>query len=98
MIYLLAAQALIMHDSAENAPSEVVGGMFWRIGGESLGDLSADDAEIIDAGREHLSRYLALARSGDFATHANKLEGGRCARYCDFHQFCRVNSISRRKG
>lgn len=98
MIYLLAAQSLIMHDDAEATPSEVAGGLFWRIGGGSLGELSAEDSETIDEGKEHLSRYLALARSGDFATHANRLEGGKCARYCDFHQFCRVNSISRRKG
>ena len=97
MIYLLAAQALIMHDSAPDAPQRVAGGVFWQIGGAALGELSAEDSEIIEAGRGHLSRYLALARAGDFATHANKLDGGKCASYCDFHQFCRVNSISRRK-
>lgn len=97
MIYLLAAQALIMHDDAEVSPDEVAGGLFWRIGGGSLGELNTDDSETIEVGKEHLSRYLTLARSGDFATHANRLDGGKCARYCDFHQFCRVNSISRRK-
>ena len=52
---------------------------------------------MIEAGKEHLRRYLALARSGDFAAHANRLDEGKCARYCDFHQFCRVGSIHQRK-
>ncbi|MFN8449419.1 MAG: PD-(D/E)XK nuclease family protein [Anaerolineae bacterium] len=97
MIYLLAAQALIDAETSPDHPREVAGGIFWRIGGESLGDLAGDDADIIAAGRDHLRRYLALARSGDFAAHANRLDAGKCARYCDFHQFCRIGSTHQRK-
>ncbi|MCZ2098896.1 MAG: hypothetical protein LC121_22075 [Anaerolineae bacterium] len=57
----------------------------------------ATDAEIIEAGRAHVSRYLALARSGDFAAHASRIDEGKCARYCDLHQFCRVGSTHPRK-
>ncbi|MEP7290763.1 MAG: PD-(D/E)XK nuclease family protein, partial [Chloroflexota bacterium] len=64
MVYLLAAQALLERDDSPEAPREVAGGLFWQIGGASLGDLKAEDAEIIDAGKAHLSRYLAQARSG----------------------------------
>jgi len=98
MVYLLAAQGLIEADSSPDAPSEVAGGVFWRIGGESLGSVSAaDDAEVIEAGKDHIRRYLERARAGDFAAHANKLDGGKCASYCDLHQFCRVNAIHQRK-
>jgi ATP-dependent helicase/DNAse subunit B len=97
MVYLLAAQAVVAGDTAPDAPSQVAGGLFWQIGGESLGVFTDADAEVIDAGREHLSRYLSRARSGDFATHANQLENGKCAAYCDFHQFCRAASTNRRK-
>ena len=98
MVYLLAAQALIDEDAAPDAPSAVAGGVFWKIGGDALGSLSAaDDAEVIEAGKDHIRRYLERARAGDFAAHANKLDGGKCAAYCDFHQFCRVNVIHQRK-
>jgi ATP-dependent helicase/DNAse subunit B len=98
MVYLLAAQALIEADESPDAPREVAGGVFWKIGGEALGSLHAvEDAEVIEAGKDHLRRYLDRARSGDFAAHANKLDGGKCAHYCDFHQFCRVNIIHQRK-
>ena len=83
--------------TSPDAPREVAGGIFLRIGGDSLGDLMDEDADIIEAGKAHLSRYLALARSGDFATHANRLDEGKCARYCDFHQFCRIGSTHQRK-
>ncbi|MCC6801548.1 MAG: PD-(D/E)XK nuclease family protein [Anaerolineae bacterium] len=97
MIYLLAAAQLIDGETSPDAPRDVAGGVFLRIGGDSLGDLMATDAEIIEAGRVHVSRYLALARSGDFAAHASRIDEGKCARYCDFHQFCRVGSTHPRK-
>lgn len=106
MLYLLAAQAVIEQDESDDEtsdhpkgrPHEVAGGLFWRIGGESLGEMAtAEDADIIAAGIDHVRRYLSLARSGDFAAHANRLDSGKCAAYCDFHQFCRVASTHQRK-
>ncbi len=97
MVYLLAAQNLIEHEGREDRPTEVAGGVFWKIGGESLGALTSEDSAMIDAGKDHLRRYLERARSGDFAAHANRLDGGKCAHYCDFHQFCRVHNVHRRK-
>lgn len=94
MVYLHAAEALLAGDAA---PKHVAGGLFWQIGGEALGVFTDADYEALDAGREHLSRYLSQARSGDFATHANTLENGKCAAYCDFHQFCRAAVNNRRK-
>jgi ATP-dependent helicase/DNAse subunit B len=99
MIYLLAAQAILDADRAASAdvPHQVAGGLFWRIGGDSLGTLSAEEVEVIEAGKAHLSRYLERARAGDFATVANKLSEGKCAHYCDFHQFCRMSITHKRK-
>jgi ATP-dependent helicase/DNAse subunit B len=97
MLYLLAAQALIEQDDAPDRPREVVGGLFWRIGGESLGEMTVSDGDIIEAGIDHIRRYLERARSGDFAAHANRLDGGKCSSYCEFHQFCRVSSTNQRK-
>jgi len=97
MIYLLAAQALLESESAPNHPHEVVGGLFWRIGGEVLGTLASADQATLDKGKDHVRRYLKYARSGDFAAHANKIDEGKCASYCDFHQFCRVNVVHRHK-
>ena len=89
LIYLLAARELI--DQA------VAGGVFWQIGGRSLGDLRAEDADIIEQGVQHIARYLELIRSGDFATHAVKREEGKCTRYCEFHQLCRIHVNGRGK-
>ncbi len=89
LIYLLVAQQLI--------DADVAGGLFWQIGGQSLGDLRAEDVEIIDAGVQHIARYLDLVRAGDFATHAVKREEGKCTRYCEFHQLCRINVNGRGK-
>ncbi len=89
LIYLLAARELI--------GQEVAGGVFWQIGGRSLGELHADDAEIIREGETHIVRYLELVRAGDFATHAAKREEGKCTRYCEFHQLCRINVNGRGK-
>ncbi len=95
MIYVLAAEQLLADDSVT-----VSRGVFWQIGGSGraalLGELRPDDAEIDDA-RGHLSRYLKRGREGDFSVHANKLEDGRCARYCEFHHLCRVSSVHRSK-
>ncbi len=97
LVYLLAAQAVIADDPAPDAPRTVAGGLFWQIGRGELGDLSADDTEVIAAGKEHLARTLERGRSGDFAAHANRLDAGKCAAYCDFHQMCRQNIMHKGK-
>lgn len=93
MLYLLAAEAAF--DAQE------VGGAFWHLGSREIsGDMSSlreTDLETIAAAKGHLERQLALGRAGDFATQANKLEDGRCAHYCDFHQMCRMSITAKRK-
>ncbi len=88
LIYLLAARELI--------GQEVAGGMFWHLG-NGAGDVVLPDAELIAAGAGHIVRYLELVRAGDFAAHAAKREEGKCTRYCEFHQLCRINVNGRGK-
>jgi ATP-dependent helicase/nuclease subunit B len=97
MLYLLAAREMIKTDP--DGPTDVAGGIFWHIGSrEVIGDLRfEDDAEAIDDGLRHLGRYVERGRGGDFAAQANKMEDGKCARYCEFHVLCRVGTLSRRK-
>jgi ATP-dependent helicase/DNAse subunit B len=101
MLYLRAAEAMIMvaHETGE-LPSQVAGGIFIHLSSiTGSGDLrfDADGLEVIKAGEAHLARYIERGRTGDFAVHSNKVENGRCAHYCDYHQFCRTAIINRRK-
>jgi hypothetical protein len=93
MLYLLAAQHLF--EAGE------IGGAYWHLGnretsGEMLSSSETDQAVIAEA-KAHLVRYLARGRAGDFATQANKLEDGRCAHYCDYHQMCRMAIMGKKK-
>jgi ATP-dependent helicase/nuclease subunit B len=99
MLYALAADTLLKSDP--DAPAEVAGGLFWHVSNsKTSGDLHLEDSagqDAIEQGRAHLTRYLAQGRAGDFATHANKLQEGKCVRYCEFSQLCRVSIMSRKK-
>jgi ATP-dependent helicase/nuclease subunit B len=105
MVYLLAAEMLLAAQpkigADSDGPQEVAGGMFWHLTTQKAsGALRLDDAEgraAIQQAREHLARYISQMRQGNFAAHANQLDEGRCVRYCDFHQLCRVQNIHQRK-
>jgi ATP-dependent helicase/DNAse subunit B len=95
MIYLLAARAAF---AAQAQPPEVAGGVFWHIGTRKIsGLLQSDDNEVIEAGKAHLRDYLARGRRGDFSADANKVESGKCSRYCDYSQLCRFAVVNRGK-
>jgi hypothetical protein len=93
MLYLLAAQRLF--DAGE------IGGVFWHLANcEISGKLvtsSEDDQAAIEMAKDHLARNLARGRAGDFATQANKLEDGRCAHHCDYHQMCRMAILGKKR-
>ncbi len=96
MLMYLKAAALLAGSS-----DDVAGGVFIHLanlsasGKVSLND--EDDQAILREGERHIERNLERGRSGDFAVTANKLHDGRCAHYCDYHQFCRVSIIHQRK-
>jgi len=91
MIYLLAAE------QALQGRADVAGGLFWHIASRGTsGTLSPDD-DAIEAGKTHLQRYLTRGRAGNFTSEANKVEDGKCSRYCDYSQLCRFSIMRRRK-
>jgi ATP-dependent helicase/nuclease subunit B len=94
MLYLLALPQIL---AAVDAPKHVLGGMFWHIrSGETSGEVTSDH-EAIDEARAHLSAYLQAGRVGDFAAIATKTEEGKCTRYCEFAQMCRIAVMNRNK-
>ncbi len=95
MVYLLAAKALLADEQVD-----VAGGAFWHINDRKLsGDIQLDDEgqEAIEQAKDHIVRYLERARAGDFAVQATKLEDGKCIRYCEFFQLCRVRVTNQYK-
>lgn len=104
MVYLLAAEQLL-HRSANagGSPTQVLGGMFLHIRSNEKGlvggwlDMENGGEEIIDTARAHLHQYITHVRRGDFRVHPNRMESGRCDRYCDYAQLCRVAVTHRMK-
>jgi ATP-dependent helicase/DNAse subunit B len=75
----------------------VLGGLFWHLRDHAVsGDVRPED-EANALAREHLARYIARGRRGDFAVHPNRLSNARCTPYCEYHQLCRVSSTNRYK-
>lgn len=96
MVYMLAAQQLL------NEQMTVAGGVFWHISNQSTsGVLLLDDEasqDAIDAGLTHIKTYLREARDGDFSVAPKRLDEGKCVRYCEFYQLCRISTTNRFKG
>lgn len=90
LLYLLAAQQLLKR---ENAPQEVLGGVFWHISNRALsGQVCADD-DVVDEARDTLHAHVQAARAGDFRVQPRKLERGRCVSYCAFGPLCRMSRV-----
>lgn len=83
MLYLLAAQQL-------TDDGEVRAGMFWSIHSrEAKGVISAND-RLVEQARQTLHDYIVASREGYFPIEPTKREGQKCFKYCEFHQFCRI--------
>lgn len=88
LIYLTAARELV---------DDVAGGLFWHLSDRTTsGDLTPGDP-VMAAGAAQIERMLAAGRAGRFDARANGMEQGKCARYCDFAQFCRVGMTNQAK-
>ncbi len=94
LIYLLAAPHL-----AFGKDGTARTGVFWHISNnKGSGALNpAADAEVIVAGTAHLRAHHEKMKAGDFRVQVNKVEEGKCASYCEFHQLCRSAVIARGK-
>jgi ATP-dependent helicase/nuclease subunit B len=97
MLYLHAADQIL---AAQSASLSVMGGLFWHIRNQkSSGDVRLDDEGItyLALAQEHIGRYIAAGRRGDFSVHARKLDAGKCEHYCEFSRLCRVAGTNRYK-
>jgi ATP-dependent helicase/DNAse subunit B len=99
MVYLLAAEKILATHGDASAP--VKGGAFWHLSDRKLsGALTLDGKgqQSIEQAKAHLADHITRGRKGDFAVQPNKPDNNRCARYCDFHELCRVSITHRYKG
>lgn len=97
LVYLEGMQALL---AQRGDAVSLTGGTFWHISNQELsGAIHMDDEGIasMDDAKQRLARNIELGREGDFAVHANKPNNGRCVRYCEFSQLCRMSSTNRWK-
>jgi ATP-dependent helicase/DNAse subunit B len=85
MLYLLAAQQLFPEHP-------VIGGLFWSIKKNKADGIIMADDERIEAARLKLHEHVVMARQGDFASEPARREEGKCSKYCEYSQFCRINS------
>lgn len=99
MVYLLALEHIIVN---EKMPYKVAGGVFWHIRNQKVSGLLATNDTVendpsIQEAQAHLSRYLSDMREGYFAEQPTKIEEGKCSRYCDFYQLCRLSNTQQYK-
>lgn len=100
MVYLLAADAILAANDDADGPTQVSGGLFWHLSNrQTSGAIHMDEngQVSIEQAKGHLARHIARGREGDFAVYPTKPDQGRCVRYCDFHQLCRVSVTNRYK-
>ncbi len=88
-------------ESMSDELGAAVGGMFWHIRDlkpSGLFDSSNDeDIAALERAREHIARNLQMGRAGQFPVQPNNVESGKCARYCEFSRFCRMQVTNRYK-
>ncbi len=88
LVYLRAAEHLL----AQREPdSQIEGGMFLHLRSlKSSGWIQPDVQTLRDA-EGRISENIAAARRGDFSVQPRLPDAsGRCTRYCEFSQLCRV--------
>lgn len=103
MVYVLALNDILRR---QKSSLRVGGGAFWHIRNQKTssdfavtsGDAAYtfDDGLIADA-QAHVVRYIQQGRAGQFLVQPNQLENGRCSRYCEYYQLCRVANTYRHK-
>ncbi len=92
LVYLRGAEHLLQGD----AEFSLDGGAFLQLRSlKSSGAVSLDDKgrQSLQAAEQRIGENIAAARRGDFRVEPRlpDKENGRCVRYCEFWQLCRVN-------
>ncbi|MCY4021485.1 MAG: exodeoxyribonuclease V subunit gamma [Chloroflexi bacterium] len=95
MLYVLALQA---ERANMTHPSHVKASMFWHLRSLDISgaiDLdSEEDKMAIAAARAQVAQNVQAGRKGSFPVRPTKLDGGKCARYCEYARLCRVSVTS----
>ena len=101
MVYLRAAETILMNQTATDVPKQVLGGLFWHIRNQnSSGEIRlAEDEmrEALEQAEGHIGTYIAAGRKGDFTVKPRKMNKGQCVHYCEYARLCRVRSTSQYK-
>ena len=87
LIYLRAVEQLL-------ATHEVAGGMYLHLRNQKSSGwikLDANGESILQIAEARIAENIAAARRGDFRVEPRRPDSnGRCTRYCEFSQLCRV--------
>ncbi len=92
LLYLLFSKAMLERDASG---PELSGGVYQYLGdlkSSRLVRLDGKDEAILQAAQNRVAENIAAARQGDFGVEPRQpdKENGRCIRYCEFWQLCRV--------
>ncbi len=93
LVYLRAAEQLLAQREPDKA---LAGGMFLHLRGNSRSSgwipYDARGEGAMRAAERRIGENIAAARRGDFSVQPRKPdnETGRCTRFCEFSQLCRV--------
>ena len=98
MVYL---SALMSEFDDMDADETVAGGIFWHLRNlQTSGRIKTDnedDMAALEQARAHIAKNLLMARAGQFPVMPSRLEGGKCASYCEFSRLCRIQATGRYK-
>ncbi len=87
-LYLLAAGELLRRSDPARA---VIGGLFWHVRNRQTSGEVAADGGVVEESLAYLHQHVLDARAGYFPVVPGKLQGGKCAAYCEFTALCRLN-------
>ncbi len=86
LIYLRAVEQLL-------ATHEVAGGMYLHLRNQKSSGwikLDANGERILQIAEGRIAENIAAARRGDFRVEPRRPDNGKCTRYCEFSELCRV--------
>jgi ATP-dependent helicase/DNAse subunit B len=87
MVYLRAAQQII---GRETPDLNVQAGLFWSLRRpEKTVLVTASDPRLANL-ETILHKNIEDGRAGDFRVQPNGMEDGKCFKYCEYYQLCRV--------
>jgi ATP-dependent helicase/DNAse subunit B len=97
LLYLRAVEAMLQREP--DGPQQIAGGFFWHLSNtEPSGMIDVEkeaDQEMLERGTAHLHDHIQAGRAGHFPAQPTHFEYGKCSRYCEFSQLCRISTLSK---